>query len=292
MDASNITSIIISSINTIFSKIFSSLDNNLYSILDELTFIDYDILNDKYFEVIFGLSSKNGILLIANSLIFGFLLYYAFRLLFSHLGVTDAEKPSKFIFKLIIFSICMNFSLFICDQIIYINASLSNAIRQAGENLFGCKISFSTLIQKLNSIISVNSDNLDIFSLDGIIKSIVSFGMLNLVISYAIRYILLKVFVLISPFSFLSLTTKPSSILFKSWIKSFISLLLIQIFVSLVLLLIFSLNLKSANIFNKIILTASILILLKANSYVKEMLGGISTDFSIGLNNMKSLINK
>ena len=50
MDASNITSIIISSINTIFSKIFSSLDNNLYSILDELTFIDYDILNDKYFE--------------------------------------------------------------------------------------------------------------------------------------------------------------------------------------------------------------------------------------------------
>ena len=68
--------------------------------------------------------------------------------------------------------------------------------------------------------------------------------------------------------------------------------MLIQIFVSLVLLLIFSLNLKSANIFNKIILTASILILLKANSYVKEMLGGISTDFSIGLNNMKSLINK
>ena len=186
----------------------------------------------------------------------------------------------------------MNFSLFICDQIIYINASLSNAIRQAGENLFGCKISFSTLIQKLNSIISVNSDNLDIFSLDGILKSIISFGMLNLVISYAIRYILLKVFVLISPFSFLSLTTKPTSILFKSWIKSFISLLLIQIFVSLVLLLIFSLNLKSANIFNKIILTASILILLKANSYVKEMLGGISTDFSIGLNNMKSLINK
>ena len=176
MDASNITSIIISSINTIFSKIFSSLDNNLYSILDELTFIDYDILNDKYFEVIFGLSSKNGILLIANSLIFGFLLYYAFRLLFSNLGVTDAEKPSKFIFKLIIFSICMNFSLFICDQIIYINASLSNAIRQAGENLFGCKISFSTLIQKLNSIISVNSDNLDIFSLDGILKSIISFG--------------------------------------------------------------------------------------------------------------------
>ena len=116
--------------------------------------------------------------------------------------------------------------------------------------------------------------------------------MLNLVISYAIRYILLKVFVLISPFSFLSLTTKPTSILFKSWIKSFISLLLIQIFVSLVLLLIFSLNLKSADIFNKIILTASILILLKANSYVKEMLGGISTDFSIGLNNMKSLINK
>lgn len=292
MDSTNITSTIISCINTIFSKLFSSLDNNLYSILDDLTFVDIDILNDDYFINIFGLASENGLLLIANSLVFGFLLYFAFKYLFSHLGITESERPSKFIFRLIFFGICMNFSLFICEQIIFINSSISSAIRQIGDNLFHCPISFSTLIQKLNSVISIDSDSLDIFSLDGIIKSIISFGMLNLVISYGIRYILLKIFVLIAPFAFLSLSAKSTSILFKSWMKSFISLLLIQVFVSLVLLLIFSLNINSSNTFNKIILTASILILLKANSYVKEMLGGISTDFSIGFNNIKSLIKK
>ena len=59
MDSTNITSTIISCINTIFSKLFSSLDNNLYSILDDLTFVDIDILNDDYFINIFGLASEN-----------------------------------------------------------------------------------------------------------------------------------------------------------------------------------------------------------------------------------------
>ncbi len=292
MDSSSVTSTIIEAINTIFSKIFSSIDNNVYSILDDFVFINNNILNNDYFEKIFGLSSKNGILLIANALVFGFLLYYCFKLLFSYLGLTEVEHPTSFIFKIIIFGICMNFSLFICDNIIYINNIITTSIRQIGENLFNVPISFSTLIQKLNSVISINSDTLDIFSLDGILKSIISFGILNLVITYSIRYILIKVFVLISPFCFLSLTTKSTSILFKSWIKSFIAFLLIQDFISIVLLLIFSLDLSPSNTFSKFILIAAILILLKANNYIKELIGGINTDFSIGLSNMKSLLKK
>ena len=50
----NITQIIIDTINTIFENIFSSIDNNLYSLLDELIFIDKDILNDNYFQKILG----------------------------------------------------------------------------------------------------------------------------------------------------------------------------------------------------------------------------------------------
>ncbi len=292
MDSNNITSTIISTINSIFSKIFSSIDNNVYTILDEFIFVNPDILNDTYFSKIFGLSSKNGILLIANSLVFGFLIFYSFRLLFSHLGITESERPSKFIFRLIIFSICMNFSLFICDEIIYINSLFSNTIRQIGENLFHFPISFSTLITKLNSVISINEDSLDIFSLDGILKSMISFGILNLVITYSIRYILIKVFILLSPFAFICLTTVPSSIIFKSWFKYFISLLLIQDFVAIVLLLIFSLDLSPANLFSKFILIAAIFILIKSNMYVKEMIGGLSTDFSMGFNNIKSFISK
>ena len=100
----NITELIINSINTIFQTIFSSIDKNLYSILDDITFINTNILDSSHFRNIFGTSTTNGILLIANSLILGFLLYYAGKLLLSNLLVTQVERPSSFIFKLIIYN--------------------------------------------------------------------------------------------------------------------------------------------------------------------------------------------
>ena len=84
MNENNITQIIIDTINTILGNLFSSIDNNLYSILDDITFINSDILKDKNFENIFGTSTSNGILLIANSLLLGFLLYFAIKYLISH----------------------------------------------------------------------------------------------------------------------------------------------------------------------------------------------------------------
>ena len=291
MDSSQISSIISSTINEMFYKIFSSIDNSIYSVLDDFTFISTDILTDKYFSNIFGSSSKSGILLISNALVFGYLLYYAFKLLLSYLGVTQVERPAQFILKLIIYTICMNFSLFICEEIIDLISLISSSIRQVGENLYKNPICFSELITELNSVISVGT-TLEIFSLDGIIKSIISMGLLNLVITYAVRYVLIKVFVFISPFAILSLCNKSTSILFKSWFKSFISLMVVQIFVAIILLLIFSLDFKTNNAFSKFILIGAILILIKANTYVREILGGISSDVSMGLGNFKSMIMK
>lgn len=291
MNSSEISSVISNTINEMFYKIFSSIDNSLYTILDDFTFINSDILNDSYFIDIFGLSSKEGILLVANSLVLGYLIYYAFKLLLSHLGITQAERPGQFVLKIIFYSICMNFSLFICDEIIYIVSLISSSIRQVGENLFDTRICFSTIITQLNSVISIN-ENLDIFSLDGIIKTLISVGLLNLVITYAVRYVLIKVFVLISPFAIISLCNKNTSILFNSWIKSFLSLMLVQVFVSIILLLIFSLDISSNNTFSKFILIGAIFILIKANNYIKEMLGGIGSDVNIGINNLKSMMMK
>ena len=291
MDSSNITSIISNSINYMFNNIISSIDNSLYLALDDFTFINSNILNDEYFYNILGTNSSNGILLVANALIAGYLIYYSIKLVLSRLELTQIEKPFQFIFKLLLCAICMNFSFFICDELIYFISLISSSIRYIGENLFNTQICFSNLISRLNHVIS-SSDNLNIFSIDGIIKSLISLGLLNLVITYSIRYLLIKVFVLISPFCFLSLCNKNTSILFKAWIKSFLSLLIVQIFVSIILLLIFSLNLTSNNISSKLILFAAISILIKANGYVKEMLGGISTEASININNLKSTLIK
>ena len=83
-NSANITQIIIDTINTIFETLFSSIDNNLYAILDDITFINSDILQDKNFENLFGTSASNGILLIANSFLLAFILYYAIRYLLAH----------------------------------------------------------------------------------------------------------------------------------------------------------------------------------------------------------------
>lgn len=111
-DSSNITQTIIDTINSIFENLFSSIDNNLYSVLDEITFISSDILNDKTFENTFGTSTSNGILLIANSLLFGFILYYAVKYLMSHITYHRVENPFSFIIKIIIFRNFYEFFIF------------------------------------------------------------------------------------------------------------------------------------------------------------------------------------
>ncbi len=276
----NITQTIINTINSIFEMLFSSIDNNLYSVLDKITFINSDILTDKNFENIFGTSTSNGILLIANSLLLGFILYYGFKYLMSHITYQRVDSPFSFIIKIIIFGICMNFSFFILQFLLDLNSNISLAIRSLGKNLFGSELSFSELINKINTNISIDTSSLNIFSVDGLIKSTLSLSLLNLVFSYSFRYIMVKVFILLAPFAFLSLSLDSTSWFFKSWLKNLFSLLFIQIIVSLVLLILFSLDFSSSNLFNKFVYVGGIYSLIKANSFVREFIGGVSTNIS------------
>ena len=290
MEQSNITEIIINTINTILGNLFSSIDNNLYSLLDDITFISSDILNDRNFEKIFGSSSSNGILLIANSLLLGIILYFSFRLLISHFTYSQIEKPHSFLLKLIICGLCMNFSYFLISQFLDIFSNISLTIRNLGENLYNKNICFSELILDINTNISVDVSSVDIFSLDGLIKSTISISLLNLVFSYSFRYILIKIFVLLSPFAILSNSLISTSWFFKSWLKNLFSLLFIQIIVSIVLLILFSIDYSSSNILSKFIYIGGLYCLIKANSFVRDFIGGISTEFSQNVNNFSKLI--
>ena len=286
----NISQTILNTINNIFSQLFSSIDNNIYGILDDFAFINTDIFHDTFFEKIFGTSSTNGLLLIANSLLIAFSLYYCFKLLYSNFASIQIENPYQFVFKLLIFGISINCSYFICEKFVYLNSILSSSIREIGENIFNQNISFSSFIQNLNSVISVNEENFNLFSFDGLLKSFISISLFNLLFSYALRYIMVKVFILLTPFSFLTLINQSSSWFFKTWFRTIFSLLIMQSFISIILLIIFSLNLNFADISSKLICIGSIYSLIRANSYIQYLFGGISTDISNNLNFMKSLI--
>ena len=276
-NTTDITQVIINTINTIFGNLFSSIDNNLYDVLDKVTFISSDILRDSNFEIIFGISASYGILLISNSLLLGFLLYYAIRYLMAHLTFTQSELPSKFLIKLLLCGIVMNFSFYCLEMFLDLNNNISFAIRSIGESLFNKKICFSELINTINTQMSIDTATLDLFSLDGLIKSILSVSLLSLVFSYSLRYVFVKVFILLSPFAILSLSLQNTSWFFKAWFRNLFSLLFLQIVVSLVLLILFSMDYSASNLFVKFIYVGGIYALIRANSFIREFIGLVST---------------
>ena len=273
----NITQIIIETINTLFDNLFSSIDNQLYNLLDNLVFINSDILKDSYFQDIFGKSASSGILLLCNSLLFALILYY------------NIEHPFSFIFKCIIYGIFMNSSFFIIQLFLDLISNSSLFILSIGQNLFKQHISFSSLISNINSQVSINMSSLNIFTVDGLIKSILSFSLLNLVFSYSLRYILIKVFILLTPLAFLSLIFSKTSWFFNSWLKNIFSLLFLQIIVSIILLLMFSIPFSDSSLLNKCIYIGGMYALIQANTIVKEFIGGLSTTISQNVESFKKI---
>ena len=120
----------------------------------------------------------------------------------------------------------------------------------------------------------------------GILKSSITFGFLSLSVSYAIRYILIKVLILLAPFAILTLSSSKTSNFFKVWFKSFIAILFLQIFIATILLVCFIINNNDiASLPSQIIHLGMIYTLFKANSFVKDFVGGFSTDINLNMSN-------
>ena len=285
----NIVSSLLESINSIFSSLISSINNNIYEVLDDLLFIDTDIFEGTHFMNILGSDSNPGLIYICNSLIYGFMLYYGFSLLLSHLTFAQVQRPSSFIFKIFLCAIAVNSCRLICYVTVFTNSAISTAIRSVGENLFNTSISFTNLIENLNTTIYAE-EAFNLFTFKGLIKAFISIGFVNLAISYSLRYILLQVFILISPFAILSLSVEKFSWIFKSWCKTFLSLLFLQILVALILLITFSLKYDQNNVFSELVYIGSTFTIIRANSFLKEFMGGLTTDINFGLTTIKNLI--
>ena len=69
----NLTNLIFEIINLLVSKIFNSIDQTIYSLLDKITFIDENLVIK-----LFGSHSEPGIIMICNSLALGVFIYYSF----------------------------------------------------------------------------------------------------------------------------------------------------------------------------------------------------------------------
>ena len=286
----NITEIILETINSLCQSLFSSIDNAIFPLLDDLIFIDSNITETSYLERIMGQNVNTGLLVLANALLLAFVLYYAIRRFTAFFNGQEVESPYKFVVRAIFICILMNFSLSICSGIVSFSHEITDFICGLGNNIFKKEMSFSSLINELSG---KQTSAFNIFSIDGILTSMLSISSFSLVINFTFRYILTKVLILLSPFAFLCLLNQTTKGFFHSWYKSFLSLLLVQIIVALILLLPFAiLKEASSTIFSKLLLIGSVYALLKANQFVKEFINGtgISTDFNSGVSRNKIFI--
>ena len=285
----NYSQIIINTINELLSTFFSSVDNTLYSLLDELLFIKPVLLYSSFLKPII---SSNILIYIANSISIGILTYYCFKLLFSTYTAAEIESPYQFIFKLLIFTILANNYSSIIEIILNINSLLSSAIQSIGSVFSNKSVTFATLIERINILnFMENTNSVNFISFSGFIHSFMIFGLLNLLLSFSIRYIMICVFIIISPIAFISLISYSSSWIFKTWLKSLFSLLVTQSFISLLLLLSFAIPTDNSPI-NFIFYLALLHVLTKSNSYIKELFGGITTEVSNNFSSLKALLTK
>lgn len=288
MEATNLSTTIANTINELIQNLFSSIDNNIYSYIDEIIFLTPSSISNNNFEDLFTTSS-NSILVIANALILAYLLYYCVKLFLAYYSGTQVQRPYQFIFKLILCAIIMNSSYFICEQLINITDLITQALQEIGSDFTSKTISFKTLVTELNSVISISGTSLDIFSLTGIIKSFCSIGLISLMFSYAIRLIMVKVFIILAPFAILSCSINSFSWFFRSWFRSFFSLLFMQFFITIILIVTLSLDFSS-NLISKFLYVGSIYALTKSNTYIRNLIGGISTEINTNLSTLKSFL--
>ena len=271
-----------------FSNLLSSINENMYDWLDKLVFIDSGITKSLSFVI--GKNSYSGINLICNSLIYGFILYYAISYLLSHITFSQVERPFQFIFKLLLCTIALNASELICSSVIFICSHIAEMICELGDYLFHFDVSFASLVDDVLPKEYFTSNSFSLFSFDGIIRTSVTFGFLSLSVSYAIRYILIKVLIIISPFAILSLASSKTTPFFKAWFKNFLALLLLQIFISVILLVCFIIDDRDIAILpSSILYLGMIYTLFKANSFMKELIGGFSTDVNLNSQNISSI---
>ena len=60
-NATSVTQTILSTINSLFSSLYSSVDNSVYGILDDIVFVNTDILNDSFMSKLLGTSATSRI---------------------------------------------------------------------------------------------------------------------------------------------------------------------------------------------------------------------------------------
>lgn len=269
---------ILNNLNTVGEKLFKSVETQVYNVLDNILYITSDIFNVEPLKTLIPSNQINGIIIITNSLMLLYIVYFILLQFINIYNGNEIKNPYKYIFKLIIIGILVNSSYFICKEILNVFDGISDGVNVFSKEIIGSEASFDNLKDKINETDKYLSN--DLLSLNGVIKTAISFGSLTVLLNLSVRYVTMILLILISPLAILMLSSNLSSGLFFTWLRSFIINLSVQIFIKLILII--PLVYKDVNnVVYKIILVGSIYLIYKVNGFIKEMLQNFVSGQSI-----------
>lgn len=269
MEANNI----ISTINTVAEKIFSSVEGQLYPLLDKIVIITPSILKQEPLKNMFIEDKAIAMTLVATSFITFFVLYFAFSRIVSMYSGEETENLWKNIIQIILFAILTSTSYYICKEILNINHLFTEVVKSALEDVTENKITFENLKEVIKELDEYMSS--DFISIDGMIKGLISFGTVSLVLNFSIRYVTIIFLLLISPIAFMMGASQLTRGLLNTWLKLLITNLLTQV----VTIVIISIPLAFRSIDSitfKIVLVGTIYMLYKINNLTRELFTNIT----------------
>ncbi|MEG1009418.1 MAG: hypothetical protein RSE41_02525, partial [Clostridia bacterium] len=266
---------IINSLNVIAENLFKAVEGEVYVILDDIVIISSNILKIEPLKTILN---SSGIISIANALILFYITYFMLTQIISLYNGYKTENFYLFIIKIVVILSLVNNSKFLIEVILNILDSITYAIDVFCNNISKQDITFSNLKEKILSIKDFMKN--DLISLDGLIKGIISFGVITILINFSVRYVTIILFIIIFPIILITLTSNLTSGIFKTYFKLLTTLLFTQVIVKLVILI--PIMYKDVNsIMYKIILVGSIYIIYRINMFVKDLFSKISDESKI-----------
>ena len=259
---------IISNLDTTITNLYDSVSGEIFSLLDKILLITPDILKLNPLKKVLNITEGSHIAAIVMCFITLAGICLVIYHLFSMYNGRCVKNPYKYIILVIVCAIVATNCMYLCKIILNIFDLFTNIIMELGYSISGENITFEAFANYISSI--AKNMSASFLSIDGMIKGIIVFTLVNLLINFSVRYVWIIFLLLVTPIAIMLNISKASSYIFKSWYKSLILNLSYQVIVKFILIIPLSIKSKD-ELISKIILLGTMYILYKLNNFTQEL---------------------
>lgn len=253
----------IKSLNEVLNRLSISLRSSVYDVIEKIANIDISIFDKEPLKTI----CSYNIHYIVITILWGILIYLSLKSVLKLYSDTALNKIYIFILKGIIVTIFSLNSYYICKTIINTNYKITEMLKDTLSEITNSKIEYKFIDDNINSLDEL-INNKDKLSINGLKDGIVCFYMISLLLLLSFRYVIVISCIIISPIIWMMLLVPRLNNYFYTYIKVFITNLLIQNLNILLLYIPISSKAES-NIFLPILL-GSIILIYKVNKYAGD----------------------